>query len=310
MGGTLSMLRSARPQACGPQQTKQHPHSRVTLLSLTDRLPLTCTRLGTCCHGHRILVSPWELAWLAHGLGVTPRELRDARMVLGGTQLTADGPLGVHGPAAHRVPACTLYDSVLGCRAHQQRPLACRLYPLGRQRLAGVIRYHHPGSALPCLELCPTVGELPTRTVGDYLREQEITASEAAHDGYAALAYGLVKAALVISDAGLVDRAHLLNRFTLFRTWSGDQRAAHLPSHWYDLLTIPDLEVGADAAAFVAAHGQLLASRLHGEFMGKTAADALVEAAELDLLLALHLGSTVGTDPAVMATLVQGASSP
>ncbi len=287
-----------------------HPDARLTSLALTDRLPLTCTLLGTCCHGHRILLSPWELAWLADGLGVTPRELRDTRMVAGGTQLKADGAVGSHGPAAHRVPACTLYDSAMGCRAHAQRPLACRLYPLGRQRLAGAIRYHHPGDVLPCHELCPTVSELPARSVGDYLAEQQIGAGEAAHDGYAALAYGLINAAVVIAEAGLVARAHLLARITLFRTWSADQRAEGLTSRWYDLLTIPDLEVSADAAAFVVAHGQLLARRIQGEFMGRTAEDALVEAAELDVLLALHLGSTVGTDPAVMAALIQGSPTP
>jgi Fe-S-cluster containining protein len=277
----------------------------VIPLAATDRLPLTCTRLGTCCHGHRILVCPWELAWLAQGMGVTARELRDTRTTAGGTQLLADGAPGIHGPPSHRVPACTLYDAAVGCRAHAHRPLACRLYPLGRQRHQGAIRYYHPGTVMPCRELCPTVDALPQRAVGEYLAEQDIAAGEAAHDGYAALAYGLVNAALAIADGGAVTRAELARCFAGLRLLDGGQRAARLPSPWYDRLTVPQLAAGPDAAAFVRDHGQALATALQSDFLRDGAADALVRAAELELLLALHLGSTVGTDPAVMAALIE-----
>jgi len=277
----------------------------VTPLTATDRLPLTCTRLGTCCHGHRILISPWELAWLAHGIGLTPRALRDARTFNGGTQLMADGPVGIHGPASHRVPACTLYDAELGCRAHAHRPLACRLYPLGRQRHAGAIRYYHPGAVMPCRELCPSVTELPERSVGEYLQEQDLTAGEAAHDGYAALAYGLVNAALVIADAGEISRAALGDHLAKLCTWTAHERVTCMGHEWYDLLTIPDLPVSADAATFVADHGLLMANRLQDEFHRRPPTKALTETACLELLLALHLGSTVGADAATMAILIQ-----
>jgi uncharacterized protein len=282
----------------------------VKPLATSDRLPLTCTRLGTCCHGHRILLSPWELAWLAQGMGITPRVLRDTRMEDGGTRLRADGAVGVHGPPAHRVPACTLFDPTSGCRAHSHRPLACRLYPLGRQRHEGSIRYYHPGAEVPCLELCPTVSELPERTVGKYLQEQDIVAGAIAHDGYAALAYGLVNAALVIADAGGISRSELGDYFAVLRTWSAPERVAKLGPGWYDALIIPDLPVLADVGAFVAAHGQLLAQRLHAEFMAQSAASTLGDAARLDVLLALHLGSTVGADAAVMASLIQSPATP
>ncbi|HEX3133011.1 MAG TPA: YkgJ family cysteine cluster protein, partial [Planctomycetota bacterium] len=283
---------------------------RMTPLSSSDRLPLTCTRLNTCCHEHRILVSPWELAWLAQGMGMSPRALRDTRMDNGGTRLRADGPVGVHGPAAHRVPACTVYDDASGCRAHSHRPLACRLYPLGRQRHEGAIRYYHPGAVMPCRELCPTVSDLPERTVGDYLAEQDIAAGEAAHDGYAALAYGLVNAALVIADAGAVTRASLAQHFAILRTWSGGERAAGLGVGWYDALTIPELPITANAASFVAAHGQSLVERIQREFLLRSKGNALADATRLELLLALHLGSTVGADAAVMAILIQPTVAP
>lgn len=279
-------------------------HGRSVIpLTASDRLPLTCTRLGTCCHGHQILVCPWELAWLAHGMGITPRALRDTRMDAGGTRLRADGAPGIHGPPAHRAPACTLYDATSGCRAHTHRPLACRLYPLGRQRHDGAIRYYHPGTVMPCRELCPTVVDLPERSVGEYLVEQDITAGEAAHDAYAALAYGLVNAALVIADAGEITRATLAEHLATARTWSADERAERLGA-WYDLLTIPDLRATLPAAEFASAHGRLLATRIQGEFLRRADGSAMADAARLEIILALHLGSTVGADPAVMATLI------
>lgn len=253
------------------------------------------------------MISPWELAWLAYGLGMTPRALRDERMVNGGTQLRADGPLGVHGPATHQVPACTLYDATLGCRAHAHRPLACRLYPLGRQRHEGVIRYYHPGAVLPCRELCPTVSELPERTVGEYLREQDIIAGAAAHDAYASLAYGLVNAALVIADAGEISRAELGGYLKVSRTWSADERVAQMGAEWYDAVTIPELPIIPDTGDFATKHGRLLAKRLQETFHQRSDADALADAARLELLLALHLGSTVGADADTMATLIQPA---
>ena len=60
-----------------------------SVLSADDRLPLTCTRLGTCCHGHTILITPWELALLAQGLGLTTRVVRE-RFTNGGALLRCE----------------------------------------------------------------------------------------------------------------------------------------------------------------------------------------------------------------------------
>jgi Fe-S-cluster containining protein len=264
--------------------------------------------MGTCCHGHRILVTPWEISRLADALDLSPRELRDTRLTAGGTQLRADGIPGIHGPPNHRVPGCTFYDPTFGCSVHAERPLACRLYPLGRERHDGAIRYYHPGQVMPCRVLCPTVDQLPQRTVGEYLAEQDIRAGEAAHDAYAALAYGLVRAALVFVEAGAIPRASLQQWFATARTWNGEQCAAHLPPTWYDLLTIPPLSATPDARRFVADHGRSLSEQLQAEFLNQPSAAALQQAAQLELLLALHLGPTVGAETNVMAALIDGST--
>lgn len=163
---------------------------------------------------------------------------------------------------------------------------------------------------MPCRELCPSVTDLPERSVGEYLQEQDIRAGEAAHDGYAALAYGLVHAALVIADAGDISRAALGEHLTALCAWSADERITRMGHAWYDVLTIPDLPASADAGTFVADHGRLMADRLQDEFHRQPDAKALTEAARLELLLALHLGSTVGADAATMASLIQPSTAP
>jgi Fe-S-cluster containining protein len=275
-----------------------------------DRLQLTCTRLGTCCHGHQIFVCPWELTRLARGLVMGVAEFRDRFTDCGGTRLIFDGAALAHGPASHLgKPACKLYDAMTGCSAHRHRPLVCRLYPLGRQRREGRTIYHQINDRLPCFELCPTVTELPALTVGDYLASQDIDAAEAAHDAYAALAYGMVRAALVIiRHVDAAGAAGLPAFFAGLRQLSAAERPGRIPAPWLDRLTLPPDGLPLDdPAAFVNAHGQALALALQAEFTAATAPDALIQAARLYLVLALHLGATVGTDAAVMARLLEGA---
>ena len=65
-----------------------------TKLTLTDNLPLTCSRSGTCCHGKTVKLNPWELACLAEAKGQTPRAFRDRYCDFGGIQLRFDGAPG------------------------------------------------------------------------------------------------------------------------------------------------------------------------------------------------------------------------
>ena len=276
----------------------------LTTLKTSDTFPLTCTRLGTCCHGHRIYISAFELARIAMAMGTTPRLVRDSHLEDGGRRIRFEGPIGQHGPPAHRKPACTFYSSVNGCRVHEHRPLACRLYPLGRHRVEGVIGYYHPTKALPCLSLCPDVTTLPNKTVGEYLQEQHVTEHEIAHDGYAALAYGMINAAVVITKHSGGSLANLATSFAELRILDGAALAQHLTPTWVDALTIPEVAAGLPAADFVAQHGQALATRFQAVFLTDPAADALQRAAKTYLLLALYLSVAVGADPDVMAIII------
>jgi len=62
-----------------------------TKLKLQDKLPLTCTRAGTCCHGNQVFLNPWELARLAKEKHITPKEFHDRYCNFGGILLRFNG---------------------------------------------------------------------------------------------------------------------------------------------------------------------------------------------------------------------------
>jgi hypothetical protein len=65
-----------------------------------------------------------------------------------------------------RDPACHFWTAQ-GCRIYAARPLACRLFPLGRVFDGGVSHI-----VLPDRNICRGLAALPDRTLADYLREQ------------------------------------------------------------------------------------------------------------------------------------------
>lgn len=117
----------------------------------------TCNGCNRCCYGKRIQLNPYELTRLARNRGVGTAELI-RRYTRDGTALRtrSDG-------------ACVFLGD-RGCTVHPDRPLACRLYPLGRVGAPDgtetfVELEAHPESA-GCYE-----GE---GTVASYLEEQEV----------------------------------------------------------------------------------------------------------------------------------------
>lgn len=80
-----------------------------------------CQRCRQCCSNKRIQINPYETARLAERLGETTTTFRSRWTVEGqGVELsqTPDGACVFLGPE--------------GCTVHSDRPLVCRLYPLGR----------------------------------------------------------------------------------------------------------------------------------------------------------------------------------
>lgn len=138
-----------------------------------------CHACSRCCYGKGIQVAPYEVLRLARNVGLSTTELLARHTEAGGIRLSVreDG-------------ACT-FLTPQGCGVHADRPLVCRLYPLGRQVEA---------------DGRETFGDMPPHpqtegvygtdaTVDDYLRAQGVAPYLEAGDRYGAL-YRRMEAAL------------------------------------------------------------------------------------------------------------------
>jgi uncharacterized protein len=94
--------------------------SPIKSLSRRSPFAFSCSRCRSCCHDKIIRLNPFETARLSRNLRIsTSRFLRNYTET-GGTALRRN-PDG----------ACP-FLSADGCAVHPDRPLVCRLYPLGR----------------------------------------------------------------------------------------------------------------------------------------------------------------------------------
>jgi uncharacterized protein len=272
----------------------------TTILALTEKLPLTCTRAGTCCHGKMVWLNPWELSCLAEAKGLTPRDFRDRYCESGGIRLRFDNPERWKERAA-----CSQYVPARGCSVYAGRPLVCRLYPLGRQRRGENLQYIHRGNFFPCLENCPEVMDLPQLTVADYLKGQDVLKQETAQDEYLELMQRLADGAFVLLlETGLASSG---DRLTL-RLWRelGNAQPKELEKRlgpgWIDRLTIPAISDSLDdPAAFCRKHHDMLQSQAQESFGSLGNFDDLREASGLMMGLALHLGRSLGAHPDELA---------
>lgn len=128
----------------------------------------TCAACGRCCHGKVIPLNPYEVARLAQELSLSTTETITRFTDGGGTSIRtrADGGCVFLGPG--------------GCTVHAGRPLACRLYPLGRH-LASSGRERF-AEVVPHAESEGVYGA--AGTVADYLRAQGAGEYIAASDRY------------------------------------------------------------------------------------------------------------------------------
>jgi Fe-S-cluster containining protein len=102
--------------------------TRPTTLPLLPAEPLgaasafayECRRCLRCCTGKRIRVNPYEVLRLARRVGTSTTEFLARFTIEGGTEL------------ARMEDERCVFLTGSGCGVHADRPLVCRLYPLGR----------------------------------------------------------------------------------------------------------------------------------------------------------------------------------
>jgi len=268
---------------------------QTTKLSTESILPLTCSRAGTCCFGKAVMLNPWELLNFSKEKKITPRAFRDLYAEFGGIRLLFNG-----NPDKKGQKACSQYDHNTGCSVHQGRPLACRLYPLGRQIQFNKAQYIYEGATFPCLTDCAEVLDLPKLSVGDYLKGQEAGPFEKAQDAYLILMQNIADIAfelLLESELAASGDTKTLSTWRVLGTDLPEVVAAKIGSDWMDCLMIPNItENTENPVAFAEKHHDLLLHKAQQQFGSLQTLEELREAAILMVGVALHLARGLGAD--------------
>lgn len=275
---------------------------KVTKLRLNESLPLTCSRKGTCCHGNQVLLNPWELARLAHEKNMSAAEFRAAFCIQGGSVLHFNGEKDQRGKAA-----CALYTENFGCSVHPARPLACRLFPLGRQVQHETADYIFQGTTFPCLNGCSEVLDLPKITVADYLEGQETSDFELAQDAYLEIMQNLADIAFtLLLETGLSASGDTatLTQWRKSGLLNGEQLAQLLPIEWQEALIVPSISVDkTDVQSFIEAHNERLQEQAQLHVNGLSSMNDFHEAAVLMMRMALFLARSLGADSTALSEM-------
>jgi Fe-S-cluster containining protein len=269
-------------------------------LTIQNKLPLTCSRTGNCCFGKIIYLNPWELLNLAQEKKNTARQFRDIYCDFGGIRLKFDGKVGWK-----EQQACSQYVDNFGCSVHLGRPLACRLYPLGRQIQSEQVEYIYQGDEFPCLEPCPEVLNLPHFSVGEYLSGQLTDVFEKAQDSYLDLMQNIADMAFeLLLDTGLAESGDkkTLAEWRKMGSELPEVLAGRIGEEWMDRLMIPDIS-DEDSIAFVTKHNELIQLKAQSKFGALQTHQELHEASVLIMGVALHLARGLGANPKELSEL-------
>jgi|TARA_B110000908_G_scaffold102022_1_gene120248 Fe-S-cluster containining protein len=267
---------------------------QTTKLTKETILPLTCTRSGTCCFGKAVMLNPWELFNLSKEKKITSREFRDLYCEFGGIRLRFNGEKDKKGQHA-----CSQYKEDIGCSVHQGRPLACRLYPLGRQIQFNTADYIYEGDTFPCLTDCSKVLELPKLSVGEYLKGQKADPFEKAQDAYLIVMQNIADIAFeLLLDSGLAASGDT-KTLALWRKLgieSPELLAARIGLNWMESLMLPSIDTTENPIIFAQKHNDLLLLKAQEEFGNLKTLQEVHDASVLIIGIALHLSRALGAD--------------
>lgn len=267
----------------------------TTKLKIHDKLPLTCTRLGTCCYDKMVHLNPWELHHFAKEKNKSPREFRDLYCEFGGIRLLFNGKENSRGKKA-----CSLYVENFGCSAHAGRPLVCRLFPLGRQIQSEKIDYIFEGKDFPCLNECGEVINLPQLTVDEYLKGQETSKFENAQDAYLDLMQNLADFSFsLLLDTGLAESGdtETLKKWRELGNIKSEILVQKIGSEWLESLILPEIVENLDNPfEFVQTHTELLQAKAQEKFGNLQTNKEYHEASVVMMGVSLFLGISIGAN--------------
>ena len=268
---------------------------QTTKLSTNSILPLTCSRSGTCCFGKAVMLNPWELLNFSKEKKIAPREFKELYTELGGIRLLFNGNSDKKGQKA-----CSQYIDNAGCSVHKGRPLACRLYPLGRQIQFDKAHYIYEGATFPCLTDCAEVLDLPKLSVGEYLKGQGAGPFEKAQDAYLIVMQNIADIAfelLLESELTKSEDTKTLNAWRVLGNDFPEVLVKKIGNDWIDSLMIPHIiEDTENPVTFAEKHNDLLLLKAQEQFGSLQTLQELHEAAVLMIGVALHLAKGLGAD--------------
>jgi len=272
----------------------------ITKLTPETILPLTCSRIGTCCHGNQVLINPWELHLIAKEKKITPKQFKDLYCELGGIRLKFNGKKDTRGKSA-----CSQYIDGFGCSLHEGRPLACRLFPIGRQVQNNEVQYIHQGKTFPCLDGCSEVLNLPKLTVGEYLEGQKANGYEAAQDFYLEVMQNLADIAFeLLLDSALAESGDT-ETLRLWRTMSQESPeflVSRIGVEWLNALIVPEINE-EDSVTFVQKHNELLQIKIQEKFGNSKTNQEFNKASVIVMGLTIHLAHGLGANPQSLVEL-------
>ena len=138
----------------GSEARPMHGTDPVALACGIEGCPANC-----CTNGPPIVLNPYEVSLICHVAGMSYEDLLDI--------LETDRADGFPLVMLPRDPACHFWSGK-GCSIYAARPLACRLFPLGR-----VFENGRSHILLPDRNVCSGLVPSTARTLSEYLRSQE-----------------------------------------------------------------------------------------------------------------------------------------
>jgi Fe-S-cluster containining protein len=268
---------------------------QTTKLSSESILPLTCSRSGSCCFGKAVNLNPWEILCFSKEKDTTPQEFRDLYTDFGGIRLTFNGKTDVKGQQS-----CSQYTEKMGCSVHLGRPLACRLYPLGRQIQFNKAHYIYEGKQFPCLTDCAEVLDLPKLSVGNYLEGQGADPFEKAQDEYLVIMQNIADIGFeLLLDSGLAASGDTktLAAWREMGNNSPEILEGKIGTAWVDCLMIPKIiNETENPIAFAKKHNEILLLKAQKEFGALTTLEEVHKASVILIGVALHLSRGLGAD--------------
>ena len=265
-------------------------------ITTNEILPLTCTREGSCCHGNQVLLNPWELALLASQNKLNTKDFKNTFTEDGGIRLKFNGKEN-----KHLKKSCSLYSEEIGCSSHENRPLACRLFPIGRQIQENKSAYFFEGEQFPCFKECPNVTNLKSLKLEEYLKGQKIKNHEYAQDAYLEVTQNLADIALtLLLDTNMTneEQSNTIQKWKDLGGFSIEKLTQNTAEEIINITTTPKIDINLSSPKqFIEAHNEILQLYIQKRYNKSHTKNEIittcVNAMEISLLIAAAIGANI-----------------